>query len=139
MFGSFLDRVMPDLGPAAAAGIDRAYAERDLRALRLARGDVIAMAQAATVAERRELDATLRAEAGVSLDDLSARDVQRIARIRARGRLTSEEQYYLVRERVDYIAGRPDRADEYGELPKLLHEYAARLPPGGGKPVGRAA
>ena len=78
VFADFIDQLMPDLGAAASAGINRAYAECDLRGLRMARGDMIAMAQAVSVDERRRLDVRLRAEAGVSLEELSVRDVQRI-------------------------------------------------------------
>jgi len=65
------------------------------------------MAQAASVAERRELDASPRAQTGVSLNDLSGCDVQRIARRRARGRRTSEEQYY-AQPRVAFPTERPN-------------------------------
>jgi len=45
----------------------------------------------------------------------------RIAHIRARGRLTSDdEQYYLVRERVEYLSGVPAQSAECAELMQLL-------------------
>jgi len=52
----------------------------------------------------------------------------RIAHIRARGRLTSDdEQYYLVRERVEYISGVPAQSAECAELMQLLQGYEERL------------
>jgi hypothetical protein len=45
----------------------------------------------------------LREQAGVSLDDLQARRLACIARVRERGRITADEQYHLVRERVEKI------------------------------------
>src|SRR5262249_20596789 len=87
VFGDFADGRMRALAPAMSDALRRAYEARDLRGLRMARGDVVAMVQSATVAQRRELDAQLRARAGVSLDELTASDVQRVDRIRSRGRV----------------------------------------------------
>ena len=129
VFGDFADSLVPNAGAAMSDGLRRAYEARDLRGLRMARGDMVAMAQAATAAQRRELDAQLRARTGVSLDELTARDVQRVDRIRSRGRVSSEEQYYLVRERVDFISGDPSRSAEYAELQRLLDAYESRAVP----------
>jgi hypothetical protein len=129
VFGDFADGLTPDLGPALSEGLRRAYEARDLRGLRMARGDMVAMAQAATVAQRRELDAQLQARAGVSLDDMTVRDVQRVDRIRSRGRVSSEEQYYLVRERVEFINGDPTRSAECAELQRLLDAFEPRAVP----------
>jgi hypothetical protein len=126
VFAAFADGLMPDLASAASDGLRRAYDTRDLRGLRMARGDLVAMAQAATAAQRRDLDAQLRARTGVSLDELTARDVQRVDRIRARGRVSSEEQYYLVRERVEFITGEPSHSAECAELQHLLDAYESR-------------
>jgi hypothetical protein len=129
VFGDFADRLMPDVAPAMSDGLRRAYEARDVRGLRMARGDMVAMAQAATVVQRRELDAQLRARAGVSLDELTARDVQRVDRIRSRGRVSSEEQYYLVRERAEFLGADPARSAECAELQRLLDAYESRAVP----------
>ena len=127
VFGDFLDPLLPPTGGTFSAALRRAYEGRDLRGLRLARSDLLAMAQAGTASQRRQLDGMLRERAGVSLDDLSERQLKRIAQIRARGKLTSEEQYYLVRERFEFIADDPARAEERGELQAMLHAYEERV------------
>src|SRR3712207_782754 len=91
VLGEVFNAMLPTTpGGGLSAALDRAYEARDLRGLRMARGDLLAMADAATPAQRRTIDAALRARAGTSLDELDQRRVQRIERIRARGKLTSE-------------------------------------------------
>ena len=95
VLGEFLDKLLPTMTPSASDTLHRAYEERDLRGLRAIRTDFVAMAHAASAAQRRELDQQLRTRAAVSLDELSERELRRITQIRARGKVTSEEQYYL--------------------------------------------
>jgi len=112
--------------PAAsrmADAIRGVYDARDLRALRMAYNDLVEIPRAASAAQRRELDHRLRTQANTSLEALDGRMADRIRRIRARGRVTSEEQYYLVREHVEFIATLPERANEACELLALLDAY----------------
>jgi len=122
----FCDQFLPPIDETFSAALSRAYAARDLRGLRMVSGDLLALVRAATPVQRRELDGRLRQQAALSLDDLSARELQRIARIRARGRITSDEQYYLVRERVVFLEGDPERADECDELQRMVLAYEER-------------
>ena len=114
----------PD-APSLAKAVTRASEERNLRGLRMAQGDLIAMTQAATPAQRRELDHLLRDRVGVSLSSLMDRQEAQISRVRERGKLTSEQQYYLVREHVEFIGDDPERAEELRALSVMLEEYEA--------------
>lgn len=125
VFGDFLAELSP-AGTAAIEGIRRAYDARDLRGLRMARGDIAAMTQAASPAERRRLDAMLRERAGVSLGELSERELRRVRQVRARGKVTSEEQYHLLRERVEFLGDDPEGAEERREIWALLHAFEER-------------
>ena len=84
------------------------------------------MTRAANAVQRRDLNARLQVEANTSLAALDRKAHQRIQRIRTRGAVTSEEQYYLVREHVEFIATVPDRADEAQELLGLLDAFERR-------------
>ena len=107
--------------------LQRAYDERDLRGLRMAYNDLVEITNAAMIAQRRDLDERLRTRANTSLEALSVKKTQRIARIRARGRLTSEEQYYLLREYVEFRSDDPGKSDELAELFTMLNEFEARF------------
>jgi hypothetical protein len=126
VLAEFLDQLMPAIAPTAADTIRCAYEERDLRGLRAARTDFVAMARVASAAQRRELDQQLRARSAVSLDELSERELRRIGQIRTRGKITSDEQYYLISERIEFIAGDSAREDEYTELLRLLGSFEER-------------
>lgn len=127
VIAEYLDaHIPPTSAGGLAVALQRAYEARDLRGLRMARADLVAMAHAASTAQRRALDVLLRERAGTSLDDVSERELRRIRQIRARGRVTGEEQYYLVRERVEFIMDDPERADEYRDLCALLQAFEER-------------
>ena len=115
---------LPDGGFAGAT--ERAFARGDLRGLRMAHNDLIASLEAASPDEKREIDDLLRRRAGVSIGTLLARRFQRVGRILARGELTSEEQYYLVREYVEFAEHDPSKADEVGRLWRMLQAFEER-------------
>jgi hypothetical protein len=112
--------------PRMSATLLQAYEARDLRGLRMAHNDLVEMTRAASAVQRRDLDARLRTEANTSLEALDRKTRERVERIRARGKVTSEEQYCLVREHVEFIATHPDRADEARELFGLLEAFEQR-------------
>ena len=92
----------------------------------MAYNDLVEMTNAGSATQRRDLDALLRVEANTSLEALHAKTVRRVDRVRVRGKLTSEEQYYLVREHVESLADAPERAAEVQQLWALLHEFEER-------------
>ena len=126
VFAEFLDGLTPGLNPSATDTVDRLHAARELRGLRQVRNDFVAMADAATADQRRSLNGALKERANTSLDALSTKTLRRIEQIRARGRITSEEQYYLVRERVVFLESDSTNEAEAAELAGLLNAYETR-------------
>jgi len=120
---------MPDRPPniRMADPMRQAYQKRNLAGLRMAYNDLVEMTNAATPAQRRTLDALLRERANTTLEALSAKKIRRIERIRTRGRLTSEEQYYMVREHVEFIFDDPSRTEEVHDLLDMLNAYEERF------------
>ena len=104
----------------------RTYEDWDLRGMRMAYNDLVGMTKASEVAQRRDLEARLRNRAHTNLDTIHAKTVQRVQRIRTRGKITSEEQYYLVREHVEFNFGSPGKADEVQQLLVMLHDFEER-------------
>jgi hypothetical protein len=58
---------------------------------------------------------------------LLSRQVAQIERFRKRGRLTNEQQYYLVREHLEFLQHDPDHVAELPALEALLLEYEDRV------------
>jgi hypothetical protein len=52
--------------------------------------------------------------------------MQRVDRIRARAKITSEEQYYLVREHVESNFDSPDKPIEVQQLLTMLQDFEER-------------
>ncbi|MFL6543519.1 MAG: hypothetical protein ACJ8I9_10140, partial [Chthoniobacterales bacterium] len=67
--------------------------------------DLLTAASHLSGAQLRALATELRTRHGIELDSLQQRRLRRLAAIRERGHITSEDQYYLVRSRVDEIEG----------------------------------
>jgi hypothetical protein len=124
-FAAWADPIMrlPPEGETLAKAVDRAIEERNRAGLRMVLNDLLPMTQAATTPQRLELDAALREHAGVSLLSLLERQSARIDRLRQRGKLTSEEQYFLVRDHIDLLAGEAEHTGGIVELHALLEQY----------------
>ena len=116
----------PVPGHSLAAIVSQAADDGDLPGLRMMLRDMVGLAQAGTLAERIELDQRLRQNAGTSLSDLLSRQFAQVERLRKRGRLTNEQQYYLVREHVEFLQHDLDHAAELPALEALLREYEDR-------------
>lgn len=125
---SVLAEELAQLAPQTSAlleAIDSVKSERNVRGARLVLPDLLAMTNATPVSHRRQIDTAPRTRANTSLDALNSKLLARIARVRTRGRITSEEQYYLIRERVEFLdAG---STEETSELWALLHAYEDRI------------
>lgn len=107
--------------------IEKTYRERSLTEMRMLRDDMVAMSEDCTAEQMRRLDAMLRERAGISLNDLHAKRLARIAKVRERGRITSETQYYLVREHVELIWSDPAREEEFRALQNIMVAYEERV------------
>lgn len=107
--------------------VEKAHRERALSELRMVRDDMVAMSEGCTAKQMRWLDTMLRERAGIALDDLHARRLARIAKVRERGRITSETQYYLVREHMELIWSDPAREEEFKALQDIMVAYEDRV------------
>jgi hypothetical protein len=85
--------------------------------------DLVTVIQAATPAQRHDLDVQLRSGADCSLSSLMQKQFAQIERILKRGELTSEQQYYLVREHVELIADDPEHVQDLPRLLAMLDAY----------------
>ena len=94
---------------------------------REARNDFLEASRGLSGAQLRELSMHLQAECGVTLDSLQGRRLKRLADLRARGELTTDEQYRLVMTRIDELGD--DRAGraELQDLVKLITEYEEKV------------
>jgi|SRR5215213_3838336 len=127
VFGVFLDEISPVAGHSWAGIVSAVHARGDLTGMRSIRNDSIESLVAFSPAQRRELDRRLREGPGVTLDTLERQHLARIDRIRAKGSIATEQQYYLVKERIEVIWDDPERADECRSLQALLEDYESRV------------
>jgi hypothetical protein len=114
---------LPTDAETFAKVVAREVHARNLAGLRMILNDLVAMTQAASLQQRRDLDTQLRERAGVSLSSLMQRQSAAVARILKRGKLTSEQQYYLVREHMEFVADDPTHATHLPALYALLEAY----------------
>ncbi len=123
VFGSYLDEQVPVPGHSHAALVAHVHERGNLAGMRMIRNDLVGSLVAFSAAQRRELDRRLREGPGATLDTLEAKHLERIAKVRAKGRITTEPQYYLLKERVEVIWDDPERRDEFQSLQAMLTEY----------------
>lgn len=98
-----------------------------LAGLREAFNDLVEMSEDLDGGAVRRLDARLRERCGVSLDALHARRLGRLERLRAKGRLATEEQYHLVRGRLEQVWDDAARAEEARQLTALIADFERRV------------
>jgi hypothetical protein len=128
VLASFFDRdIRLPSGRSLSAALLQAYERRDLAGVRMVHADFVGgMLPACSAAQRRELDRLLRAGPGVTLDSLEAQQLERIRRVQAKGRISSVQQYYMLKERVEVIWDDPARVEEFRALQALLDAYEER-------------
>lgn len=110
-------RVLDDL----AATVERVAASRSVRGLRALYRELGGTRAALPLADARALDRALEARFGS--DRLAARDAAVVARVRARGRITSEREYRVVSAHADALGADPGAQAEYLALGALLDGY----------------
>jgi hypothetical protein len=87
------------------------------------RNDLLEACRGLSGVQLRDLSIRLQAECGVTLDSLQARRLKRLADLRARGRLSTDEQYRLVETRIDELPDDQDAQEELQELLALVDGY----------------
>lgn len=117
------DRGLGDQGAREmTAAISRAYERNDLPALRTARGDLDAwLRELPPDRQRLAKDTLLRLGADVDAD--RQQELIRIRAVEAEGRITTDDDYRLVKDRLEEIAEDPASHTEVAVLARLLHAY----------------
>ena len=72
------------------------------------------------------LDARLLAACGKGLDDLYKKRWERIAKIKERGKLRSDSEFYLIQEHIDYLINMEASEDEVKLFDSMLFDYEER-------------
>jgi hypothetical protein len=97
--------------------------------VREALADLLEIASYLPAVDLRELDAHVRTHLGIGLDNLQAKRLARIATIRAKGKITTDEQFRLLKGRHEEILDDPSRAEEAVAVAKLMEAYEFRKKP----------
>ena len=115
--------------PSYRAALERRASDRPTRTVvegwREARNDLLEATRALSGAQLRELNARLLSECGITLDSIQERRMKRLVDLRARGRLSTDEQYRLVESRIDQLGDDPGAQEELRELLALINQYDA--------------
>jgi hypothetical protein len=120
----FFDSITPGMRAAVeSAATPQRPLGRAIAGLRGARSDLLVMSASLTGEQQRQLDAHVRKRLGVPLDSLQTRRLEKLSQLREEGRITSEEQWRLIRGRLDQIEGDPAFANEAIELASLAATY----------------
>ena len=123
-----LEAVVPELrtlGLSAALQRERPSV-RPSAGMREALDDLLTMASDLSGAQLRTLADELRKRHGIELDSLQQRRLRRVAAIRERGGITSDDQWYLIRSRIDEISGFDIHSSEREALQRLADAYEVR-------------
>jgi len=119
------------LQPDWVASLEESLAGRratkaDISGLREARTDLMEMASYLSGEQLRALDAHLQQQCSTPLDQLQVKRMSRIADLREKGRITTDEQFRLAYGRVEQIWDNPAHAEEFMHLSTLMAAYEGR-------------
>jgi hypothetical protein len=103
--------------------IKRTYLDRDLRGMRQIARDLNEEARYLPKKDLDRLNAVLKEKFGEDLSENRKKDLVKIDRIRKRGRIRSENEFRLVKERTEEIWQDDDKEEENEALNKLLTEF----------------
>ena len=117
---AFSDFIRPRLDEAIADamrdGINSAYERGNLKGMRMAIADLNSWLRELPKGAQKEVKRRIAETAGVNVDDQSLRELARIRAIEAEGRIRNEEDYYLVKNRLDELGDDPRHAAEVAVL-----------------------
>ncbi|HEX5208183.1 MAG TPA: hypothetical protein VFW10_10390 [Steroidobacteraceae bacterium] len=117
------DRGLGDEGASEmTAAVSNSYERRDLRALRTARADLDSWLRELP-AHEQELAKAALSRVGADFEADRRHELLRIRVIEAEGRIVSDDDYRLVKERVEEIAEDPASHSELAVLTLLLRAY----------------
>lgn len=69
----------------------------------------------------------LAAAVSAHYPDFLHKDAERLAKIKVRGSIRGEREFYLVRQRVDLLEGEPSQLEELQHLYQLLDRFERRV------------
>ena len=105
-----------------ATAVNNAYKRHDLRALRTARADLDSWLRELPPDQQQLAKEALR-KVGADVESDRSRELLRIRVIEGEGRIASDDDYRLVKDRVEEIAEDPASHSELVALTLLLRAY----------------
>ena len=83
--------------------IIKAFEIGEIRGMRMAFNDTLDMAKDLSYAQKEELNAILREKFGTDLNEQNNKNYKKIKRVLQRGKIKTDEEFYLLKERIDEI------------------------------------
>lgn len=112
-----------DLEPWART-IDGALGYNRIASMRMLAKELDTMASVVlTLSEREALDKQLQGELGVDVDGERQGEAKQIRKIIRRGRILNEDEYRLLRARVDVLQGEAGADEEVARLNRFLDRF----------------
>ena len=103
--------------------IIKAFEIGEIRGMRMAFNDTLDMAKDLSYAQKEELNALLREKLGTDLNEQNNKTYKKIKRVLQRGKIKTDEEFYLLKERIDEIYEDESKSEEVEELGTLLLNY----------------
>ena len=103
--------------------IIKAFEIGEIRGMRMAFNDTLDMAKDLSYAQKEDLNAILREKFGTDLNEQNNKNYKKIKRVIQRGKIKTDEEYYLLKERIDEIYDDESKREEVEELGTLLLNY----------------
>jgi hypothetical protein len=104
--------------------IENTFALQDLRGMRTMVRELRAMMAALRPADRAAIEQEVLALTGVTIGSSRIADLKRVARIVKRGRIANENEYHLLRARIDELGGDLAGETETQALQALVDDFA---------------
>jgi hypothetical protein len=104
-------------------GLKKGVEIGEIRGMRMAFNDTLDMAKDLSYAQKEELNAILREKFGTDLNEQNNKNYKKIKRVLQRGKIKTDEEFYLLKERIDEIYEDESKSEEVDELGTLLLNY----------------
>jgi hypothetical protein len=114
---------LADIGPHLKNALNGAFELQDVRAMRIAVRDLVALLTTLPPARRREVVRAVEKDTGAALPGLEQSDAKAAAEILQRGRIRNDREYYLLRSHLDRLEASPARVSEGAAALRLLETY----------------
>ncbi|MFZ6664176.1 hypothetical protein [Peijinzhouia sedimentorum] len=101
--------------------INSSYQKQDIRGLRMVAKDVMEWAKGLSESDKSKLDEVLESKFGSGLN--GEIEKKNVAQILKRGKITTEDEYRLLLNRIEEIHTDPSKNEEVERVNLLLGEY----------------